>query len=65
MPRQRSILTSVWLVDPFVQTRPIELRVSAVAVRPDGAGGGRGFTTMEPVVVLDAPPLSVTVRDAV
>ena len=35
------------------------------AVRPDGAAGGRGFATMEPVAVLDAPLLSVTVRDAV
>jgi hypothetical protein len=35
------------------------------AVRPDGAAGGRGFTTMVPVAELDAPLLSVTVRDAV
>jgi hypothetical protein len=64
-PRQRSILTSVWLVDPLVQVSPIELRVSAVAFRPDGAGGRRGLTTMEPVVVLEVPSLSVTLRDAV
>jgi hypothetical protein len=35
------------------------------AVRPDGAAGGKGFTTMELVAVLDAPLLSVTVKDAV
>jgi hypothetical protein len=35
------------------------------AVRPDGAAGGEGFTTMELVATLDAPVLSVTVRDAV
>ena len=64
-PRQRSILTSVWLVDPFVQLKPIEPRVSAVAVKPDGAGGSRGFATIERVVVLEAPSLSVTFRDAV
>jgi hypothetical protein len=35
------------------------------ALRPEGAAGGRGFTTMEPVALLDPPLLSVTVRDAV
>jgi hypothetical protein len=35
------------------------------AVSPDGAAGGKGFTTIDPVAVLDAPLLSVTVRDAV
>ena len=65
-PLQRSILTSVWGVVPFVHFRRIELPVSAVAVRFVGAvGRATAVTTIEAVVVLDAPPLSVTVRDAV
>jgi hypothetical protein len=64
-PLQRAILISVWSVVPFVHVRPIEPLVSAVAVRFVGAATERAFTTMERVVVLDAPLLSVTVRDAV
>jgi hypothetical protein len=64
-PRQRSILTSVWLVDPFVQVRPIEPRVSAVAVRAGWRRRNEGFATIERVAVLEVPSLSVTFRDAV
>jgi hypothetical protein len=45
-PRQRSILTSVWPVVPFVHPRPIELFVSAVAVRFVGAVREGAVTTM-------------------
>jgi hypothetical protein len=64
-PWQRSIWTEVWPADPFVQRSRMDIPGSALAVRRDGAGGSAGFTTMEPVVVLDPPSLSVTVRDAV
>jgi hypothetical protein len=65
-PVQRSTLTCVWLIAPFVHVRPMELRESAVAVRLVGAlGRGReAVTTTERVAVPDAPPLSVTVRVA-
>lgn len=62
-PRQRSILTSVWLVVVFVHASPIELLDRAVAVRFAGGLGRAGaFTTMDVDVVLVAPPLSVTVK---
>jgi hypothetical protein len=35
------------------------------ATRPVGASGRRGLTTIDPVAELDAPLLSVTVKDAV
>ena len=64
-PTQRSIRTSVWSVVTFVHFKPIELLVSAVAVRFFGAATLGALTTMDRVVVLDAPLLSVTVREAV
>jgi hypothetical protein len=66
-PRQDSILTSVWFVDPFVQLRPIELPDSAIAFRFAGATGRVGaLTTMETLRgKLERPKISVTTRDAV
>jgi hypothetical protein len=62
-PRQRSILTSVWLVVVFVHVSPIALLERAVAVRFVGAlGRVDAFTTMDVDVVFVAPPLSVTVK---
>ena len=66
-PVQRSIVTEIWGVVPFVHFRPIELarerdRRQASMGR---SGGATAVTTIEPVAVLDAPPSSVTVSDAV
>ena len=64
-PRHRSTFTSLCVVVAFAQVNWIELRDSAVAVNAVGAAGALPFTTIERVARLDAPWLSVTVRDAV
>jgi hypothetical protein len=64
-PRQRSILTWVWLALPFAHRSTTELLVKAVAVRLPNAATEAALTTIERVVVPDAPLLSVTVNDAV
>jgi hypothetical protein len=64
-PAQRSILTSVWLGPAFVHLRLILRCASAVAVSPVGAAGACPCTTIERELELEAPELSVTLKDAV
>ena len=49
---------------PFVHVNWIEVRLSAVALKPVGASGARPVTTIAVLDVVDKPSVSVTVRDA-
>jgi hypothetical protein len=64
-PVHRSISTAVCAMVPFVHLNAIDLPPLAAAVSAAGACGVAPVTAIVVVVVLDAPPLSVTVSDAV
>jgi hypothetical protein len=63
-PVHRSTSTAVCAIVPFVHLNAIDLRPLA-ALSAAGACGVAPVTAIVLVVVLDAPPLSVTVSDAV
>jgi len=68
LPVHRSTVIDVALVAVLVHVRPILRRVLELAARFAGAVGGLDVpwvTLMDAEVVLEAPALSVTVRDAV
>ena len=66
-PWHRSILTSVWLAEPFVHVKPIELLEMAPALKLVGVAGKVGAFTMIDTMrgKLVRPKLSETTSDAV
>ena len=54
-----------WLTVPLVHVNPMDVRLSAVALKFVGASGARPCTAIVAVVVLLKPSPSVTVKDAV
>ena len=64
-PVHRSISTACCGAVPFVQLNAIALRPLVAALSADGDCGVTPVTTIVLDVVLVAPPLSVTVSDAV
>ena len=64
-PAQRSIMIPDWLTVPLVHAKPMEARVSAVALRFVGASGAWPCTAIVAVAVSVNPSPSVTVRAAV